>query len=772
VTQFASSAFLLISSAVLALAQVQSGEIRLLVIDPTGLPLPCSGTLSSSASETSRDFETDGQGRFTFQHLAPGLYRLTVQHPGFARSSSLVEVRSAVPAEIHRTLVVEAPPTELLVTDADTLIDPHRTGVAYPIGAREIREQQSAVPGRGLLELVNEQPGWLFESGAVLHPRGSEYQTLLVVDGVPMDENRSPGFAPEIPEGQIAGMNVLTGNYPAEYGRKLGGIVEVVTERDSRPGFHGDAELGGGSFASVGGLADFTYGWKHGAATWSAFGSRTDRYLDPPVLGNFTNAGAADGISGTYDWDVSDSDRLHFSFARRQTLFQVPNENLQQAAGQRQDRDGREDVGQVTWTHELTARALLNLRATIEDLSANFWSNALATPIVAFQQRGFRRGYFSPSVSVHRGRHEFKFGGDAYYAPVSEALQYRITDFSFFDQGTTPEFRFADRRIDSEQSLFAQDNVRLGRLTVSAGLRWDHYRLVAARHAWSPRLGAAWSLPKADLVLRVSYDRAFLTPAMENLLLASSAQVNSVESAVLRVPVEPSRGNFWEAGFSQGLARRLRLDASFYRRTFVNYADDDVFLNTGISFPISFQKAEIHGVDVKLELPSWGKFSGFLSYSNMLGVAYLPVSGGLFLGDEALGSASAAGRFPISQDQRNTARARVRTQLTARAWLALSGSYGSGLPSETDADPATLAAEYGAPVVSRVNFADRRVRPNFSLGAALGADLWRHEKKVLRVEISGENLTNHLNVINVAGLFSGTGIGEPRSASARLRWEF
>ena len=59
-----------------------------------------------------------------------------------------------------------------------------------------------------------------------------------------------------------AEMTVLTGNYPAEYGRKLGGIIEVVTSRDRRPGFHGDAELGGGSFDSAGGLFDATYGWK------------------------------------------------------------------------------------------------------------------------------------------------------------------------------------------------------------------------------------------------------------------------------------------------------------------------------------------------------------------------------------------------------------------------------------------------------------------------------------------------------------------------------
>ena len=45
---------------------------------------------------------------------------------------------------------------------------------------------------------MNSQPGWLYEGNAVLHPRGSEYQTQFVVDGIPLTDNRSPSFGPEI----------------------------------------------------------------------------------------------------------------------------------------------------------------------------------------------------------------------------------------------------------------------------------------------------------------------------------------------------------------------------------------------------------------------------------------------------------------------------------------------------------------------------------------------------------------------------------------------
>jgi len=40
----------------------------------------------------------------------------------------------------------------------------------------------------------------------------------------------------------------------------------------------------------------------------------------------------------------------------------------------------------------------------------------------------------------------------------------------------------------------------------------------------------------------------------------------------------------------------------------------------------------------------------------------------------------------------------------------------------------------------------------------------------LRVEVA--NVTNRLNVINFAGIFSGTALGAPRSATARLQFVF
>lgn len=644
-----------------ARAQQDLGELRVSVTDATGLALPSLLTLVSDSSQTRRETKTNDAGAYYFEHLPFGVYRIAAEHPGFIPYSGTIEIRTAVPRDIHIELSIKTASTEIVVSTSETLLDPHRTGVTYAVGQQQIREQQSSVPGRGLLGLVNSQPGWIFESNGVLHPRGSEYQTLFVVDGVPMDENRSPAFAPDLETGEVSGMSVLTGNFPAEYGRKLGGVVDITTARDQRPGFHGAGEFGGGSFGTETGFVSGTYGWNGGALMLNASGEHTNRYLDSPVLGNYTNAGRSEAISAAWDEDLGGSDRLHLTFHRRQTAFQVPNENLQEAVGQLQNRNAPEDLGQASWAHVFSSDTLLNVRGVVEDLSTNLRSNALATPIIVAQQRGFRRSYLNAGVSVQKHRHDIKFGGDAIYAPVTEALQYRITGTSFFDGRTPLTFDFFDYRLDRERALWAQDAMRFGNFTVSTGLRWDHYSLVVHQHAFSPRLGFAYYVRPTGTVFRFSYDRVFQTPAAENLLLSSSPQVDQLHSQVLRIAVQPSRGNYLETGFSQNIFSKARLDVSFYRRSFVNFADDDVFLNTGISFPITFSSAQLRGVDVKAGTSEVGPFLRLCQ---------------LFELDRR--RAAAGGRRTVSG--RGSRRARRKGQLSRYTGSAQHGTSASALP--------------------------------------------------------------------------------------------
>jgi hypothetical protein len=774
------AARLYLSCAAVLLAQRESGELRLLVTDPLGSVVQeASCVLTGLSTGVHRAFLTDSRGRHVTAGLPFGPYRLRCEHPGFHEQRIAIEIRSVSPLELPLTLGVAPVETTLVVREPGTLLDGRRAGSTQHLGPDTLQDRRSASPGRSVLEMVNTQPGWLLEANGVLHPRGSEYDVQYVIDGVPLFDNRSPAFAQSLGIEEFESMTVRTANYPAEYGRKLGGVIEVNTERDPRPGFHGRAILQGGSFATRNGFASVSSRMGKSVAAISAEGMMTDRYLDAPVEDNFTNRASGGGFSGRFERDWSDLDRTRMYLHRHRTGFLVPNERVQQQAGQRQDRSAEETLGHISHQRVFSPDLAGHWRLLARDTGARLWANASSTPILPAQDRGFRELYTGGSLAWHRASHELKAGAEALFSSVHEDFSYRIATYRLggvriFDSELPRAFAFRDSRANREQAAFIQDVWHRGNLTVSAGLRFDHYRLVADETAWSPRLGAAYHLPSAGLVVRASYDRIFQTPAVENILLASSNLVADLGGEGEFLPLRPSRGNFFEAGFSKSVLGQLRLDGTWYRRRIGNFADDSLLLNTGVSFPIAFARADIHGWEAKLEVPRWGPVSGFLSYGNMIGRGELPVSGGLFLGEEADELLEGEGSFPISQDQRNTVRGRVRVQPHSRIWFAFGARYDSGLPVELEgaADEDLLQRQYGEEILDRVNFDRERVLPSAAIDASLGVGLWKSDRWTSRLQVDAFNLTNRLNVINFAGLFSGTAIEPRRSFAIRLQTEF
>ena len=753
-------------------AQRVRGELRIEVRDPQGAALASKAELVSDANQFHRTFQIGADGRYVMQDLAFGVYRLGLNAEGFAPWSDLVEMRSEVPVRISVTLGLAPVATQVQVNDSATLVDPSQTGTVYSIGRQTLGENLTTQPGRDLSDLVDDLPGWLYEANGVLHPRGSEYDVQYVIDGLPITENRSPAFAPVLDADRVDSMRVLTANYPAEYGRKLGGIVEVMTDKDVLLGLHGQFDASGGNFGTVNGSAGVSYARVKDRFSISGDGFHTKRYLDPPVLANFTNHANAGGFSASYEHDCSDRDRLRVTLTHNSVRFLVPNYLVQEEARQRQDVSNTETNGQVYFQHTISSDLLLSFSGSVRDAAATLSSNQLATPVVVFQDRGYREGYARGDLAGHRGHHDWKVGVDSIFNPVRERLQYTITDPTHFDPATQQQFQFSDHRWDVEPSAYAQDQIRLGNWNVSAGLRFDRYLFVVHESAWSPRLGVSRYFPSLNFLIHASYDRVFQTPAVENLLLASSPQLDSVNSIVVRLPVQSARANYYEVGFTKSIFGKLRLDANVFRRAFRNYSDDDVLLDTGVSFPIAFVKARIVGEEVRVEIPHWDRISGYVSYANQVGTGQAPIVGGLFLGSDAISGLKDTSRFPVTQDQRNTARARLRFQAARRLWFATGGQYGSGLPADTGADPNLLLAQYGPTILDQVNLARGRIKPNYALDMAAGLEVYRKEQRSATLQIQAANLTDHVNVINFASLFSGTAVAAPRNISTRLKLTF
>jgi hypothetical protein len=326
---------ILVFSTVSLFGQVNNGELHLKVTDPSGVGVKTAVQITSKANQYRTTLPTNEQGYLDVQRLRYGIYQLDVKQPGFAGVVEAVEIHSSIPTEYAIQLKLPSVQESLTVTATNTLIDPDQAGSVSQIGTEEIENRLTSVPGRTLQDLVNSQPGWLYEGNAVLHPRGSEYQTQFVVDGIPLTDNRSPSFGPPMDADDLQSLSIYTAGIPAEYGRKLGGVVELNTLQDSQPGLHGQVVLSGGSFDSAGAAARGQYTW--GKNTLGASGScaMTDHYLNPVVPQNYSNTGTLGMFSTSYERELTPADRLRFIVSHEFSRYDIPNEQVQQAAGQR-----------------------------------------------------------------------------------------------------------------------------------------------------------------------------------------------------------------------------------------------------------------------------------------------------------------------------------------------------------------------------------------------------------------------------------------------------
>ncbi|HTF24614.1 MAG TPA: substrate-binding domain-containing protein [Candidatus Limnocylindria bacterium] len=67
-----------------------------------------------------------------------------------------------------------------------------------------------------------------------------------------------------------------------------------------------------------------------------------------------------------------------------------------------------------------------------------------------------------------------------------------------------------------------------------------------------------------------------------------------------------------------------------------------------------------------------------------------------------------------------------------------------------------------------VNFGRGHVKPNLSLDASVGADLWKTDRFTARLQADAEHINKRSNLLDFAGLFFGTAIELPRSYALRL----
>jgi len=108
-----------------------------------------------------------------------------------------------------------------------------------------IHNRLTALPGRSMQDLVNSEPGWLYEGNAVLHPRGSEYSNAICCGWNPAHRQSSRQASPEPAEADdVDSLAIYTAGIPGRVlEERWAASFKSIRSKAQDPGFHGQLTL-------------------------------------------------------------------------------------------------------------------------------------------------------------------------------------------------------------------------------------------------------------------------------------------------------------------------------------------------------------------------------------------------------------------------------------------------------------------------------------------------------------------------------------------------
>jgi outer membrane receptor protein involved in Fe transport len=788
---------LLVAQAVSAQARI--GTVQGTVKDPTGALVPdAKVTITQPLTGYTQTAQTDQQGSFKLVNVPFNTYKVRAEASGFQPSEKSVDLESTVPLGLDFSLSITAAAAAVTVsTDNSAMLESDRTSSDTDLNQAILERPLGAVPSRAIESMVASTPGFVTDDNGRMHPRGSESQVQYVIDGVPVTDNLSAIFSTSLDARTLRTVEVLTGGIPAEFGDRLAGVINVNTRSGLEGPTQGGLSFSGGSFSTGEIAADFSTHTKKFGFLSNLSTTTSQRYLDPPTLDNFHNFGRTGKGFFRLDYQLDQNNTVRGVFTFGGSNFQVPNRLTQELAGQDQRERLRDNSQSINYQHIFSPNTVAQFSLFNRYSKSGLSSNSTSSPVVASQNRTLKNYGGIGSLSLTRGSHNGKFGGQVTITPLDENFSFYPTvhfDDLMDDQGNVfpnpinnftvaHPFLFNGKKTGRTLSAYVQDRFPLFKnFTLDAGVRYDNYKLLISEQALSPRIGAAYFIPRTQTTLHASYNRLFQPPPAENLLLASSPEAAAISPiAVLQGittirPILPDKEHAFEVGIQQLLTRYFRANLTLYQKRIKNFSDKDQFFETGVIFPIAISSGRVTGEEVRLESTEIQGFHGFLSYANARAYGVTPINGGLFLGENTQSLQIAGLKFPNDHDQRNEAQFQLGYNHHPSGLYAMfGGRYDSGVP--TDVEPGTTLADFVAQgfdprLYKEVDFQRGRVRPRTILDFSVGADLMQKERVSMNLQFDVQNLTNELFLYNFESVFSGTHVGNPRLFSGRLALRF
>ncbi len=787
-------------------AAVNAGAVRGAVTGPDGKPLggvPL--VLRNDITGFSAETRTDKDGRFQFFNVPFNPYELHVEVQGFLTQHLSVDVRGAAPAELSIKLAL-AGVAENVSVEAEkpaAVLETDSSQSHVDIDKSFIARAPASTPSRGMEALVIQAPGFSADENGRYHFQGAHSQQSYVVDGQPISDQIGVTFSNSIDPGILQSTEVIYGNVPAEYGEKIAAVINLTTKSGLGTGApKGDVRVGAARFNTYDAEASIGGGSSRFGYYGSLDASKSDRFLDPVNFENLHNHGDSERAFLRFDFASPDStNTVRLSGLVGRTQRDVPNTFTQQGAGAANNVQTNDWNANLGWQVVLSPTSVLDTTVFARNNRFTYRGSPDDPFVIASSKRSLDNYGVQPTLSFQIGSaNQLKAGATYKSYPITERFSFGITSPDLNDPASdtyNPNlspydltrggslFLFGQSKSVTYLAGFVEDTVRLSNLTAQIGLRYEHNSFPRTESQLQPRVGVAWYIPATKTVLRASYNRIFETPEYENILFSSSAAANSLVPPAVQVSRELGGGvllvpsekqDAYDVGIQQAIGSYLRLDADFWRRDSQNAGDQDQFLNTGIVFPLAFQRGKLHGWNVRLDLAPLAGLRGYASVGHVRAIYVPPFVGGLFLDAGALDEIS-GGPFLIDHDENLQLQGGLTCDFgKSGLWVSATARYDSGLVSGVGVadlvnDPDN---SFAIPYIREHNGGDldpNRIAPRTVWSFSTGADLARHGLPVT-VQVDLLNAFNQKGLYNVLSVFGGTHVVPPRTVAGRLRFVF
>src|SRR6185312_2802310 len=711
------------------------GTVRGLIHDPQHRPVSgAQVTLRSADSDFSKQISSDDAGEFHFQAIPLGEYWVTVDVPGFAAQQQKLTLTSGSDARLHFSLTLNKAQETVEVQDIAPAVNPESSTSANIVSRDSIARTPGGDGANSLAMITDYTPG-AYMVHDQLHIRGG-HQVSWLLDGVPVpNTNIASNVGPQFDPKDIDYLEVQRGGYNAEYGDRTYGVFNVVTRSGFERNRQGELVASYGSFNNTDNQVSFGDHTERFAYYGSFSGYRTDLGLETPSTRVINDQAAGLSGFGSLIFNKTPSDQLRLVTSVRGDHFQVPNTPEQQSAGIRDVENERDAFVNFSWLHTIGTGTVVTVSPFYHFNRAHYEGGPNDEPVIPEDDRGSNYVGGVVALGVTRGRHNARAGFQVFGQ----------RDNQFFGLGVPGSLTTLSQRQTlwgNTEAIFLEDQFRVTHwLTLNGGVRLTHFGGGLSENAADPRIGAAVRIPKLGWVGRAFWGRYYQAPP----LLTVNGPV--IESAIQQgfgfLPLHGERDEQREFGLTIPLAG-WTVDVAQFRTGARNFFDHDALGNSNIFFPLTIDRARIHGWESTVTSPMVaGRAQFHLAYSHQ----YVEGRGGVSGGLTEFTPPETNDYYFLDHDQRDTLSSGLNFTFPWKIWSAVNVNYGSGFLDEDG--PAHLAAH--------TTF-------DLSFGKTFGEN-WS-------LRVTGLNLANHHYLLDNSNTFGGTHFANPREIAIQLRYRF